>query len=133
MMNSAQREMPMYGETHGLRLFSPEEIAAIPSYHVALAEQFRRAVVKRTDRSMAGLLGISTAKLSKIRNSEGVKTPTHLPGELRPRVFELTGNCLLAQWELFQLHKAVAPLEELRAEVARLRAENDQLRLKGGV
>lgn len=127
MMSSAQREMPWMGEAHGLHLFSPDEVAAIPSYYVALNEQFRRSVVKRTDRSLAGLLGVSTAKLSKIRNSEGAETPTHLPGELRPRVFEATGNALLAQWELFQVGCGVTSLDDLRAENARLRARLEAL------
>ena len=122
-MNSAQREMPLLAEIGELRTFTDAELDCAETYHDALLLQVQHSKVKRSRRSLAGLLRVSTAKLSKILNSEDAEIPAHIPGDTRERLIAATQNLFLPQWEMRRFGVSLHLLSPEQQRIARLEAE----------
>ena len=122
-MNVDQRELALLADTQPITLASPEELKRCTTYREALQRQVRTSRNPYADYELAEKVGVDAGTFARIvgKASMTPKQRRHLPGEARAPLFAHTGNAFLSQWELFQVGLAVTPIDEVRAENARLK------------
>lgn len=114
--------LPIIVEVPGPELHSVEEVARLPNFTSAIRRQINDARIVMTQADLAETVGMDAGQLSCVLNGK-----KHMPGEKWGSFNRATGRATALQWVAMQSGFGLTPLDELRAENARLRARLEAL------
>lgn len=119
-MNPAQ--LPMLCEVPSPSLHDVEEVARLPDFTAAVRRQVNDARRVMSQADLAETIEMHPAQLSRVLNGQH-----HMPGDKWAAFNRATGRVTALQYIALRSGFGLSPLEDLRAENARLRARLDAL------
>jgi hypothetical protein len=114
--------LPLIAEVPRPELHELNDVARLPDFTAAIRRQVNDARRVMTQADLAETVGMDKGQLSCVLNGK-----KHMPGEKWARFNAATGRATALQYVAMHSGFGLTPLDELRAENARLRARLEAL------